>query len=329
MNLPKILITAPVHIQPSTEWVHSLELVSKGENVDVLVVDDSNGNVKMPGTFKVFDYTEQEAFLGTDLYEQFEQFHHCAACKQLGLLYGYLRKYDYVMVIDSDCIVPPNFVSEHLKQMEHIATGWQNPLQYGPPAYILNGPEIFSRGFPYSQRSKDVLVNMGLWSHRLDLYGSDRMKLPKWDTEMPPDIETQAYSTIPLSGMNVCFRHSVIPGMLFLPNVGKLTRHDDIWGGYILQEFMRKRRDAIRYGKPVVYHDTIVVPEEDAKDEEQMLLQEDAFYAAVDNVMRSILPGTYEEMMMKFINVVTNITQEPSLKQFVPALKFWKEALEV
>ncbi len=278
----KVAIVAPVHIQPSEQWVQALSVASR--TATIIIVDDSNGKVKLPENFDVYDYTRQQEFLGDEMYAKFEQFHKSSSCKQFGLWVAYERGFDPIIVIDSDCIIPPDFIGKHIEALLTPGDGWDNPLR---------GTGLYSRGFPYYERKKPIWAHMGLWENELDLYGTDRIgmsNLPK----VPPAVDKLSTGALfPLSGMNVSFRNDAVPYMLFLPNFGfngeRFSRHDDIWGGYIFQRVAHALGFGLSYGNPVVFHDTIVVPEEDAAEEVPMIKYERQFYRMIDDALNMTL----------------------------------------
>ena len=164
----RTLIVAPAHIQPSETWVKNLErereaASSESHQVDVLIVDDSDGKITMPENWRVFDYQKQKEYLG-DLYETFaERFHKSSACRNFGHIVAYREKYDVVIGLDSDCVVPFNFVSDHVSRLNIPGGyGWTNPIA---------GTGMYSRGYPYSQRNWRIVANMGLWENVLDING--------------------------------------------------------------------------------------------------------------------------------------------------------------
>ncbi len=278
----KVCIVAAVHIQPSEAWIGALQHASK--SATIIIVDDSNGKVKLPENWDVYDYARQEEVLGEDLYKKFEMFHKSSACKTFGVWVAYQRGFDPIMVIDSDCIIPPDFVAKHIEALLGTGEGWDNPIR---------GSGFYSRGFPMHERNKPVWAHMGLWENELDLYGTDRVgvqSIPK----MPPFVDRiSSGAKFPLSGMNVSFRNDAVPFMLFLPNFKfgeyKFSRHDDIWGGYIFQKIAQSRGFALSYGMPNVYHDTVVVPEEDAAEEVAMIKYEKEFYNMIDDALTHTL----------------------------------------
>jgi hypothetical protein len=278
----KVCIVAACHIQPSKQWVQALNVAAR--TATIIIVDDSNGKVQYPDNWDVYDYDRQREVLGEDLYKQFEMFHKSSACKTFGIWLAYERGFDPIIVIDSDCIIPPDFVAKHIEALLQSGDGWDNPLK---------GSGFYSRGFPYYERNKPVWAHMGLWENELDLYGTDRVGV-QFVPKMPPKLGRMSTGAFfPLSGMNVSFRNDAAPYMMFLPNFmngeEKFTRHDDIWGGYIFQMVARARGFALSYGDPLVFHDTVVIPEEDAKEEEAMIKYERKFYRFVEDALNMTL----------------------------------------
>lgn len=266
----KVAICAPVHIQVSGEWIQAVDSLG----VDVIIVDDSDGKVRLPAHWNVYDYKRQKEILG-DKYEYWQKFQHSSASKNIGHYVAYCLGYDIIMGIDSDCIPGAKFVSQHIKNLESVSYGWENPL---------HGTGWYSRGFPFSKRKLKTAFSLGLWSNELDLYGTDRIKHPELNPkELKFSFQEVAQTYIPLSGMNWATWRENIPDLLFLPNHADYRRHDDIWGGYIFQKKMLARNERLVYGLPIVYHDTVVVPEEDAEEEIGMIRDEDAFFASVDS----------------------------------------------
>lgn len=282
--MPKVAIVAPCHIQPSEAWIKALWDESEKTDAHVIIVDDSDGKITLPWNIAskgaVYDYAKQKAELGDELYAQFEQFHQSSACKNFGTWLAWKEGYDIIIVIDSDCIIPENFVAEHLAALAIPGDGWENPLAESG---------WYSRGFPYSKRQLPKWAHMGLWTGALDLYGTDRVTNKDKEEKDPKISYLASPATLPLSGMNVSFTRDAVPFMLFLPNFRylrhKFSRHDDIWGGYIFQKIVTQKSGSLSYGKPWVKHDSKVVAEEDAKEEEAMIKFEDDFYRAIDNAI--------------------------------------------
>lgn len=286
-------IVAPVHIQPSKEWVESVNR-ARGAGA-VYIVDDSNGRVSLPKAWEVFPYDRQRALLGDARFERFAQFHKSPPCKNFGIWQAWRDLFDVIVVIDSDCILPENFIEEHLGALSETVGGWENPLE---------GTGWHSRGFPYHKRARPVDVNMGLWTNELDVNGQDRVDLGVPPKEPLVRTRKVAHGVVPLSGMNVAFRREVTPAMMFMPHFDheewNFRRHDDIWGGYVLQKIMHKLDRKLSYGAPWVYHDTIVIPQKDADDERAMIAHEERFYSFIDEIMSDARGNDYGTVFADF-----------------------------
>lgn len=319
----RIAVVTPTHLQPTERWVNALDKATYGK-ADVIIVDDSNGKIKMPGRFKVFDYAKQEDELGPEMYKRFEMFHKSSSCKNFGHWYAYKEGYDYIITLDNDCIVEDGFIRLHLENLNEEVSGWVNPIE---------GSGWFSRGFPYSERNaRPVAINMGLWDKSLDLYGSDLLKY-KGKTPQLPQVQVKAASqgALPLSGMNVGMKRDVVPAFIYLPNFKNgdefFTRHDDIWGGYIVQKIIHLKKDRLTYGHPIVEHETVVDAADDAAKEVPMIKYETAFYELVDRMidqMEHDSSYSYKELFRNFVHEVWTL-DDSVFKELIEPLEFWRD----
>ncbi len=316
----KVAIVAPVHIQPSAAWVESVRVAAR--DARVIIVDDSNGKVTLPSEWDVYPYARQEEMLGSELFARFRQFHKSPPCKNVGVWIAWKNLVDVIVVIDSDCILPPDFIAEHLRALAGEGEGWENPLA---------GTGWYSRGFPYHKRKLPVDVHMGLWTNELDINGKDRVVRGIPPKEPVVSGIKVAQGMVPLSGMNVSFRREAAPAMMFMPHFdyesSQFRRHDDIWGGYLLQKLMQRLERTLSYGAPFVFHDTEVFPERDARDEDAMIAHEKKFYAAVDNVCAQISGGSYHELFAEFARVSAHHFAEkyPMFLPLARACAFWRD----
>lgn len=323
----KIAIVVPAHIPLTETFVDALKREARHSDADVFIVDDSNGNLNemsFPADWKVFDYKKQEEFL-EELYEDFAKiFHKSSACKNFGHIWAYANGYDVIIGLDSDCIVPLHFVEDHLATLNtERNSGWANPLA---------GSRLYPRGFPYSIRNWKTVGNMGMWDNVLDMNGKDRFK------SEPKRINVGKYNAvapIPFSGMNFAIVREAIFGFLFLPNFNfetanitephKFRRIDDIWGGYIFQKLLNKLHLGVTYGQPIVYHDTVVIAHEDAKEEEAMYKFEDSFIENVDFVISQIFQKNLNDSMSEFC---VRWDHGKEFKGLIPAFDWWRKVIE-
>ena len=146
---------------------------------------------------------------------------------------------------------------------------------------------------------------MGVWDNILDLNGID--KLQKESPKEPGlfgDSNRVAQGMIPLCGMNVAFRAELTPAFFFLPDIWidgwQLSRHDDIWGGYILERLMAKRGDLLRFGRPVVEHTKQTNLNRVIMLEHYMHLMAMYFYDLVDAAVDAVRPADYRDMFAAF-----------------------------
>jgi len=322
----KIALITAVHITPTKEWIKSLPT-----DIDIIVVNDEWKEkvvIDKPNV-KVFGYKEQEELLG-EHYEYFAKtFHKSSSIKNFGMWYAYKQGYDYVIMIDSDCNCPPNFVKDHIRAIQKRGEGWENNIsEFG---------NHFARGFPYSERDKEIVLNMGMWKGQMDINGQDKIDNPELakphDYMWYPVGKTQvANGMIPLSGMNIIIARDAIPAYFLIPNFDyedlKFRRCDDIFGGYIFQRLARLKGDVISYGQPLVYHDSPVVPEEDAKEEEAMNEYDKEFYELVDNCIKNVSGMDYKYMFESFENSFEIKSLGTKYESLISSFNWWKNLYE-
>ncbi len=328
----KVCITASAHITNSEmcslKWVKALERERIASGADIIISHDSwkQPNLNLPKSWKVFDYNLQKKELGQKLFESFKQFHRNCSIKNFGLWYAYKNKYDVAIVIDSDCIVSPGFVKEHLKNLKTPGEGWDNPLNN------LTGG-FYSRGFPYNKRKMKKWLHMGLWSNATDLYGKDRLgkKLSQDLKDLkgaPEHVSSGAF--FPVSGMNVSFVREAIPYMLFLPvfyfGKEKFNRHDDIWGGYILQKIAKIKNASFSYGLPSVFHDSTVDASADAREEVAMIKHENEFYDLIGKALGSKELKNTSSHKEIFSKVMSELKKSKTFKPLVSAMAYHTSA---
>jgi len=307
----KIAITSPVPATPTDKFLKNLP-----DKYDWIVIDDSNGKLNLPKRKNIFsyDYSMQKKLLGK-FYNRFLDYHHSAACRNLAHYLAYKEGYDVVFSLDYDCVIPKDFVKEHVsilgngpKSFIKSQSGWINSL---------GSKEWFSRGFPYGERRKEslkvpvgltkkrVVLNTGLWKNVVDINAIDKVmrKAPK-GFKLPSQKNVAVEGLTPLCGMNNVFLREVIPAYFFLPNFKidswTVSRHDDIWGGYILQKLAHKKGDLISFGKPVVFHERESYQPRVLYYEHFMHILEPYFYEIVDAAVTNVKRDSYFEMFADF-----------------------------
>lgn len=322
MNL-RIAITSPVPATPTKDFLSALP-----KEYDWIVIDDSNGKLNLPKRDNIFvyDYAKQKKVL-SHFYEDFVAFHKSASCRNLAHFLAYKQGYDVVLSLDYDCVVPSNFVKDHIRALCKRSTislktdsGWINPIE---------SEKWFTRGFPYSIRNsrkkaytievaRRVVLNMGLWENVVDINAIDKV------LESPPKkfllkrSHTGVPGLVPLCGMNNAFRREIIPAYFFLPNFKlsgwEVSRHDDIWGGHILQKLVQKKEDLITYGKPVVFHERESYQPRVLHYEHYMHILEPYFYEIVEAATQDIKKRDYMTMFADFANNFDREVRKNTLK---------------
>lgn len=237
------------------------------EDVPIIICDDSDGQLSPPPRRNVryFDYDAQRRVMGRH-YPAIP--HKSSACRNFGHYVAYNEGFETIIALDYDCRVGPGWLEQHLASLTPVTNAralsgrWINTIEQ---------EGIYARGYPYEFRdavenpviesvaSGEVKLNIGVWENILDLNGIDKLQRdPPYEPGLRADSNYIALGNIPVCGMNTAFRAELTPAYFFMPDVvvngWRISRHDDIWGGYVLKRLMDRRGDLVSFGRPVVEH---------------------------------------------------------------------------
>jgi hypothetical protein len=287
------------------------------QDIPIIVVDDSDGKLAPPPRENVryFDYTAQRELAG----EHYDAMpHKSAASRNFGHWLAFKEGFDVIIALDYDCRTRQGWLDAHLSTLTKAveAPALQGTL---PHNWIntITAPGFYSRGYPYEYRSAEasvvtettatgvVKLNMGVWDNILDLNGVDKLAAePPYDPGVHGTGTTVALGNFPVCGMNTAFDAELTPGFFFLPDLWidgwQLSRHDDIWGGYVIKKLMDVRGDLATFGNPIVEHTKQTRLERVVMLEHWMHLMATGFYECVDNAIDTVAPGSYTEMFAAF-----------------------------
>jgi hypothetical protein len=281
-------------------------------DVPILVVDDSDGKLAPPPRENVtyFDYAAQRDYMGEANWPAIP--HKSAATRNFGHYFAYTEGYDVIIALDYDCRTREGWLDAHLSS---LGTVLDAPALQAPWINSVDVPGWYARGFPYEYRNTDyapevatasgvVKLNMGLWDNVLDLNGIDKLNAEPPYGPHVTDTNRVALGNIPVCGMNNVFSADLTPAYFFLPDLSvdgwKLSRHDDIWGGYITKKLMDVRGDLFTFGKPVVEHTRQTPLERVVVMEHWMHLMAREFFAVVDDAITSVKAADYATMFADF-----------------------------
>lgn len=304
----RVAVVIPIPNDPDWGLFEALS-----DKVPVIVVDDSDGRLAPPPRVNVryYDYAAQQAEMGVH-YAAIP--HKSAATRNFGHVVAYREGFDVIIALDYDCRVRPGWLEAHLECLGSVVDA---PALKGRWVNSIEAPGFYARGFPYEEREADlpdveettatgeVKLNMGVWDNVLDLNGIDKIQA---EAPAEPGLRGSenyvALGNIPVCGMNTAFRAELTPAYFFLPDVWvngwHLSRHDDIWGGYIVKKLMDRRGDLFSFGRPVVEHTRQSTLERVIMMEHYMHLMARDFYAVVDEAMGTVAVGGYTEMFAHF-----------------------------
>lgn len=292
-------------------------------HIPIIVSDDSGGRLSAPprSNVFVFDDDAQRAYAGG---HYLAMPHKSAASRNVGHYIAYREGFDVIVALDFDCRTRPGWLAAHLEALNKVvqapalapltAGGWVNSIDQTFP----DGQTVYARGYPYEWRTPElatvreeeatgeVKLNMGVWDGVLDLNGIDKFFGGEpGDPGVAAGPNRIALGNIPVCGMNTAFAAELTPAYYFLPDVWvdgwQLSRHDDIWGGYVAKKLMDLRGDLLAFGAPVVEHTKQTRLERVVVLEQWMHVMSVPFYDLVDEAVGEVAPGPYPDMYAHFV----------------------------
>jgi hypothetical protein len=351
----------PVVIIPSIRTIDARNIAAIPEDVDILVVDDSDGSIKPTRSrMRVFTYADQREVMGKD-YDLIP--HKTAACRNFAFYYVYkYTDHDVIITIDDDCLLPPDFMSSYASVgttdvwPNVTVEGWYNTIAFLGVTGV-DGRALYPRGFPFWLRhpseEKHSTVNgrlvctMGLWSNVLDYDGIDKYlfedyrQLRQTVSPLAPlmTVGTPAIPTkFSFCAMNFAFHRDMLPAAYQMPMDREIApgypiwRFDDIWAGYVIESLVHKRggSDVIAIGNPIVTHLKEGNLVREVHGEHFGHLMAPYFYALIDAGVAAIAPGSYAAMYFDLFHYLVEdfTTLADDLKVPAPYRVYFQETFE-
>jgi len=286
--------------------------------IPIIVSDDSDGRLAPAPRENVFyfDYDAQREYCG----EHYAAMpHKSAASRNVGHYIAYREGFDVIIALDYDCRTRPDWLETHLAALtKAVEAPALAPLAHNGWINSIDAPGVYARGYPYELRSPElaavaettatgeVKINMGIWDGILDMNGVDKLQGGEpGEPGLAGDVNRIALGNIPVCGMNTAFAAELTPAYFFLPdlwvNGWQLSRHDDIWGGYVVKRLMDRRGDLLAFGHPVVEHTKQTRLERVVVLEQWMHLMSMGFYELVDDASSRVEPADYAQMYSNFV----------------------------
>lgn len=237
-----------------------------------------------------------------------------SAVRNFGHYYAWREGFKVAFAVDSDCGLRPGWLDQHLARLGPVT---EAPALSAPWIDTIGIPRVFARGFPYTERDPErpaprsttrsgvVKAHMGLWDGVLDVNGIDKLEAPPpLEPVLPPGGAAIADGFFPMCGMNLAFTTDIVPALYFMPDFWvdgwRVSRHDDIWGGYILECLLEINGDLASFGAPVIEHTLQSPLEKVVVLEHYQHLLAPAFYDTVDAAAADLAPAPYSELYAAF-----------------------------
>ncbi len=320
-------MSKPVVIIPSIRTIEADRIAAIPEDVDIFVVDDSDGNIKPSrDRMTVFTYADQREVMGKD-YDLIP--HKTAACRNFAFYYIYKHTdHDLIITLDDDVFCPPDFMSAYsaigtTREFPNVEVdGWYNTIDF-MGVRGDGGREIYPRGFPYWLRSPlekrfgtatgRLVCIMGLWTNVLDYDGLDKYLFEDYrslhhEAKLVEPLLTVGTPKCPTKfsfcAMNFAFHRDMLPAAYQMPMDREIApgypiwRFDDIWAGYVIEALVHKRggADVIGIGNPVGTHLKEGNLVREVHGEHYGHLMSPYFYDMIETGVAAIAPGSYAAM---------------------------------
>lgn len=337
----KTAVVIPMPSDPPEGWKTFQDIP---EDVDIIVVDDTLHNqLHIP-----LDMKNTIIRIKPDTYSQDWAVRGSAACRNKGHFFAYKEGYDNIIALDYDCRPAPGWVEQHLAHL-----GYKHNVDSLQGAWIntLRETGAWARGYPYEYRtlppyeipgrySGIVALHVGLWWGILDCNGIDKLQEPFFPVHPVDTGSHVALGNFPVCGMNTSFLREVTPLYYFLPNVEingwTLSRHDDIWGGYIANKLLNRMRIAASFGQPFVEHLKQTPLEKVVVHEHYMHILSTTFYFFVDTCIdmltyaECITPtnayANFVHYFTKMVHALDNTYYKEPFKQLAKHMNGWVQA---
>jgi Reversibly glycosylated polypeptide len=327
----------PVVIIPSIRTIDSRNIAAIPDDIDIIVVDDSDGSIKPTRPkMQVFTYADQREVMGCN-YDLIP--HKTAACRNFAFYYVYkYTDHDLIITIDDDCMLPADFMSSYAQV--GMSGEWPNATVQGWYNTIAllgvtgqNGRTLYPRGFPFWLRQPAdeahavvhgrLVCLMGLWSNVLDYDAIDKYLFEDY-RQLQPEVAPMAQimtigtpavpTKFSFCAMNFAFHRDMLPAAYQMPMDREIARgypiwrFDDIWAGYVIQSLVHKRGgvDVIGAGKPIVKHLKEGNLLREIHGEHFGNLMSPYFYALIDTGIAAIAPGSYAAMYFDLFHYLVN-----------------------
>lgn len=181
-------------------------------------------------------------------------FDHTDACRNLGFLAiaEQFPSVEYVVSLDDDTKPDGDTLRDHVEVLSgRVPVNW------------MSSASRYTRGFPYVERqAAPVAFSHGVWKGVADWDGISQLLFgnPKVDFFRGP---VPKGVLIPVCGMNIGFRRSLLPQVYYAPQGSRLERERgwslhrfaDVWMGVYLKRYLDATGQAMVTGAASVVHE--------------------------------------------------------------------------
>ena len=182
---------------------------------------------------------------------------NCIQRRAVGIAHAYVSGFDIVALVDDDNIPLDNWGKNILIGQEIEVQTYHMDIPVFDPLFALGFPQLWHRGFPiqllnqrqFNKEKKTKLVvqvQADLWNGAPDIDAICRVQNPG-DYEFMVWKPFTSNVLCPFNSQNTFLSREALKHYYLFPHIGRM---DDIWGSYVLQEYMPH---SVIYSPPSVF----------------------------------------------------------------------------
>lgn len=290
----------------------------QSEHWDIFVVEDNpTKQFALQDDVRHYSWNEIDTILGENSWIISRR---DSAIRSFGFLMAYRAGAEIIYTLDDDCIrIQPSVESF---QQEHLKSFCSNKWTELYPGQRTRGLPYYNKGF------KTIALNVGLWTRNPDLDAIQTLSGSgeSWPSERPPTRLIPRGQYFPMSGMNLCFRRSVVP-LMYFPLMGEgypYRRFDDIWCGIIMKKICDHLDLSVSAGHPYIEHARASDPFVNLVKEAPGIAANEGFWEEIDSIP---LKGTSPIVCMKEVGEALREKEDKYLSKLGKAIVTWTEVI--
>jgi hypothetical protein len=183
---------------------------------------------------------------------------NCIQRRNIGIVEAYNKGADIIALVDDDNIPEDHWGKDLLIGKKVVVDCYDGPDLVFDPLSVTDHSYLWHRGFPIqllnrrigheiTKREISVEVQADLWNGAPDIDAVCRISYPDEVLFHQPDEPFSSNMLCPFNSQNTFLSREAIEHYFLFPHIGRM---DDIWGSYVLQEYIPH---CVVYNRPSVF----------------------------------------------------------------------------